>query len=324
VRFTILTATHQRAALLRRVYASLEAQSYRDFEWLVVDDGSIDETASVVAEIAHRSIIPVRYLHQSRAGKMHALARGVREAHGEFIVVLDSDDWLYPNALARFSARWDEIEDKSFYSGVAALSRTPNGEPLGQLFPQDTCDSDHYDIQYVYGRRRGDTVDMIRADILRNVLSADNIVGRFSPEGIMYLQIARVYKTRYVNELLQYKEYLPDGLTAKAKQTDGIRQRAPGTARYLSELLCMNRPMSYRDRVRAYAKLTRSLLYGGKLPAGACRNGVKPLWIVFLAPIALAAIGRDYARHLAPRGAALLQRAAKGRRHSHGPGSEVV
>ena len=94
--FTVFTPTCNRCATLPRVYASLAAQTFRDFEWLIVDDGSTDCTAALVDKWTAQADFPIRYLRQENRGKHIASNRAVREARGELFLVLDSDDACVP------------------------------------------------------------------------------------------------------------------------------------------------------------------------------------------------------------------------------------
>src|SRR3954466_3782814 len=100
--YTVFTPSYNRAHLLPRVYESLEKQTFRDFEWLVVDDGSKDNTAQVIKELAAKASFPVRYVAKPNGGKPTAVNRGAQEAQGRLITILDSDDWFKPEALERF------------------------------------------------------------------------------------------------------------------------------------------------------------------------------------------------------------------------------
>lgn len=97
---TVFTPTYNRAHLLHRVRQSLLQQNFVDFEWLIVDDGSTDETEQLVQSwITQNPIIPIRYIKKTNGGKHTAINTGVQAAAGELFVILDSDDQLLPDAL---------------------------------------------------------------------------------------------------------------------------------------------------------------------------------------------------------------------------------
>lgn len=89
--FTVFTPTYNRAHTLLRVFSSLQAQTFQDFEWLIVDDGSTDGTEELIKHWGSESHFPVRYFKQENRGKHVAFNRGVREATGQFFLPLDSD-----------------------------------------------------------------------------------------------------------------------------------------------------------------------------------------------------------------------------------------
>src|SRR5947209_20534442 len=105
--FTVFTPTYNRRHCLNRVYESLLAQTFRDFEWLIIDDGSNDDTASLVQQWQNEAAIRIRYELQPNQGKHVAFNRAVQLAAGECLVPLDSDDRCVPIALERLNQRWD-------------------------------------------------------------------------------------------------------------------------------------------------------------------------------------------------------------------------
>src|SRR5258707_14117604 len=105
--FTVFTPTWNRAHTLHRAYQSLHAQTFRNFEWLIVDDGSTDNTREIVEKWQAESEFPIRYIYQENQGKAAAFNRGVREAQGALFLTLDSDDACVNQALERFKYHWD-------------------------------------------------------------------------------------------------------------------------------------------------------------------------------------------------------------------------
>ena len=99
---TVCTATFNRAHTLHRVFDSLKAQTFQDFEWLVINDGSSDETEMLIARWQSRTSFSIRYKYQQNQGKHIAINLGATLALGDFFVVADSDDAFLPNALEVF------------------------------------------------------------------------------------------------------------------------------------------------------------------------------------------------------------------------------
>lgn len=202
--FTVFTATYNRAYALPRVYESLRAQIYRNFEWVVVDDGSIDGTNELVKKWQKEAEFPIHYLWQPNRGKHVALNRGVQEARGEFFLALDSDDACVPEALERFKFHWDSIpiEQRGLFTGVTALCRDQNGKIVGDYFPFNPTDSDSLEIHYRY-KVRGEKWGFQRSDVLRQYPFPEVKGAMYVPEGVVWSAIAKSYKTRFVNEVLR-------------------------------------------------------------------------------------------------------------------------
>lgn len=142
--FTICTPTYNRAHTLSRVHESLMRQTFRDFEWVVVDDGPTDGTGELVRKwkADHRTWFPIRYFWQENQHKKVAFNRGVREARGELFLVADSDDWFPPNALETFAEHWRLIPDgeREQFAGVCGLCVYENGRVVGDRFPGGRLD----------------------------------------------------------------------------------------------------------------------------------------------------------------------------------------
>ncbi len=202
--FTVFTPSYNRAHTLHRVYESLKAQTYRDFEWLIVDDASKDNTREVVEQWQQEKIIPIRYIYQEHGHKHIAFARGAKEADGELFLTFDSDDICDSNALERFKYHWDTIPQyqKANFSGVTCLCKTTDGRIVGSRFPADPTDSDALEINYRF-KVTGEKWGFHRTDVLRGLSFYEEFRGIYMSEDLYWHQIARKYKTRFVNEALR-------------------------------------------------------------------------------------------------------------------------
>src|SRR5215472_6221715 len=140
MKFTVFTPTYNRAHTLARVYESLLDQTYDNFEWLVIDDGSTDTTCNLIAHFQKCAKFPVVYkrLYRNR-GKHIAHNKALKHARGEFLLVADSDDWIVPNALERMDYHWHRLSllcDPEAFVGVAGLCADCNGVIVGDKYPQ--------------------------------------------------------------------------------------------------------------------------------------------------------------------------------------------
>lgn len=201
--FTVFTATYNRAHTLPRVFDCLERQTCRDFEWLIIDDGSVDGTWAMIEGWRSEAGFPLRYVYQSHAGKHVAFNRGVREAKGQLFLSWDSDDGAVPQALERFAAHWNAIpgDRRSGFSAVTALRMDEGGCPIGDRFPRDILDSEPLELYFRY-RVKGDKWGFHRTDVLRDYPFPEPRGVGFVSESVVWFAVARRYKTRYVNEYL--------------------------------------------------------------------------------------------------------------------------
>lgn len=289
------TPTHNRAKTLPRLHESLCAQTFRDFEWLVIDDGSTDDTPELVTALAARSAFAVRYFTQANAGKHVALNRATQECRGDFLAVLDSDDWYLPNCLERLAYHWDRLPDPSRYAEVQGLCADEHGAVLGDRYPTDVFDADYYAMTQVY-RLRGDRIGMIRTDVMRAHPFPEAFPGTVVPEAIVFNRIAKSYLIRGFNEVIAHKEYLPDGLTRGRSHRH--REAAPPRLLHLEELLAMarTRPLPREVRLKSYANLSRYGLHAGRRPWQQARDAPSPALFLGTLPLGVALYLRDRLR----------------------------
>jgi len=226
--FSVFTPSFNRAHTLPRVYESLKAQTFRDFEWLVVDDGSSDGTKELIERWQAEGAFPICYFYQENQGKHIAFNRGVREAQGELFLSLDSDDACVPQALERFKYHWDSIPDgqKERFSAVTALCQDHNGVVVGDQFPQDILDSDSIELVLKY-KIRGEKWGFQRTEVLKQFPFPIVPGARFVSEGVVWFALSRRFKTRFVNEMLRIyhvEDHAGDRMSALSSGT--IRGRA--------------------------------------------------------------------------------------------------
>lgn len=205
--------------MLPRVYESLKKQTFKQFEWVIVDDGSTDSTKDLVLKWIGESdcFFPIRYVWQENGHKKKAFNRGVIEANGHLLVPLDSDDEAVPSALARFAELWFDIDSelREFHSGVYCLCASPEGEVIGDEFPSDLLDSNLLEITHRY-RVSGEKWVAMRTDLLRSNPYPERLTGHV-PESIVWNRISRKYTSRFVNEPLRIYHSSPDSIMATGK-----------------------------------------------------------------------------------------------------------
>jgi glycosyltransferase involved in cell wall biosynthesis len=207
------------------VYESLKAQTFRDFEWLVVDDGSNDGTQELIERWQAEASFPIRYLYQENQGKHVAFNKGVQRAQGEFFLPLDSDDACVPRALERLKYHWDGIpcSQKGRFSAVTVLCLDHNGIVVGDRFPREILDSDSIEVAFRY-KVKGEKWGFQRTDVLKQFPFPIVPEVKFVSESVVWLALSRTFKTRFVNETLRIYH---------VKKSTGIRmsELGPSTIR---------------------------------------------------------------------------------------------
>ncbi|MBI5418329.1 glycosyltransferase family 2 protein [Candidatus Poribacteria bacterium] len=201
--FTVFTPTYNRAYTLHRVYGGLKKQTFHDFEWLIIDDGSTDNTREIVEKWQEKNDFVINYIYQKNQGKHIAFNKAVHNAKGKFFMPLDSDDSCVPEALERFKFHWDNIPEhkKELFTGVTSLTCDQYGKLIGNRFPKDTFDSDLLEMIYKF-KMKGDKWPFHKTDILKNFLFTEKLNTKFIPEGIVWSRVGEKYKTRFINEVL--------------------------------------------------------------------------------------------------------------------------
>lgn len=290
--FSVFTPTYNRAYTLPRVYQSLKAQTYKDFEWLIVDDGSTDDTAKLVKQWHGEADFAIKYIWQENAGKHMAVNRGVQEAQGKLFLFLDSDDACVPEALERFKYHWDAIpaEQKHQFSAVTSLAQYPNGNLIGTKFPFNPTDSNSLEIRFKY-KVKGEKWGFHRTDILKKFPNPGFLGEKSLPESLLWNRIAIKYKTRYINEPLEIYYLTPNSWGANSHK---IRARCPkGTRFFYMEFIHLDYPIPKSHLLRAYANYIRFSYHAG-LGAAAQLHDIPSLlsWIAAF-PIGFLAFIRD-------------------------------
>jgi glycosyltransferase involved in cell wall biosynthesis len=291
--FTVFTPTFNRAHTLHRVHDSLARQTLRDFEWLIVDDGSTDDTPAMVESWIAQGRVPIRYLRQPNQGKHRAFNAGVAAAAGTLFLPLDSDDACVDDALERLAGHWAAIPapERARFTGITCLCRTESGELVGGPLPADVIDGPFHEVLERLGRS-GEMWGFHRTEVLREFPFPEFDGERFIAEGVVWHRIARRYLMRFINEGLRLYFDSADSLSRSMTR---IRHRSPrGTACFYQEYLELDMPP--RARLRAAANLWRFAAFGGQAQALRAAFASAPLALAAAAPLGLVLALRDRLR----------------------------
>lgn len=208
--FTVLTPTFNRADTLPRVYQSLQNQTNQDFVWMIVDDGSTDNTEAIVNTWIHEKKIGIQYFRIKKGGQHKALQLGFYKAETKYLVKLDSDDAFLPDALKIYSEAWCLAEKENNRIGnITAMSVYENGKLIGGwTFPHSVKHIDSSWHEMVLKKLNNNELsNCTQTSILKEIYPMDfsfwleektNIV-----DGVFAPRISKRCTTRYLNEVVQ-------------------------------------------------------------------------------------------------------------------------
>ena len=214
---TIITPTYNRADCLKTCWDSLKEQTSKDFQWLIVDDGSTDHTADTVAQLqAESGEIQVDYLHKENGGKHTALNASHPLIQGRYVVVLDSDDTFIPNAVSSILEAWKRYDANPDVGRIIFLKGYTVDEPICYVkndnLPVDTLSEPRIGVT---GR---DCCDTFRADLFRKYPFPVFAGERFIGEGAAFFGMELESKGVYINQVIYLCEYREDGLTKAGRK----------------------------------------------------------------------------------------------------------
>ena len=217
---TIFTPSYNRVTKLPALYQSLLRQSDHRFEWILVDDGSKDDTKGLVEGWKDNDYFPVRYYYQENGGKHSAINYGVKQASWDWFFIVDSDDYLTDDAVEKIHA-WIETVDNDSIAAVSGVKCFPSKKIIGQC---GVNIGEYIDVPNNLRKKYrllGDKAEVYRTEILRQFTFPVFPGERFLPEGAVWDAIALAgYKVRWFSDPIMICEYLDDGLSAQNRTAD--------------------------------------------------------------------------------------------------------
>lgn len=211
---SIVTPAYNRAALLQNCYESLCCQTDYDFEWLIVDDGSTDDTETVVKGF-RTDKFPIRYIKKPNGGKHTALNAAHPYINGQYVLMLDSDDTLTPDAVEMVKAEWEKWEENRAVGIVTFLK--------GSSVTDQKCVVSDWDTPVDIMRCRricihsSDCCEVIRTELFKKYPFPVFPGERFLAEGALWGRVSYDCKCVYVNRVIYLCEYLDGGLTKSGR-----------------------------------------------------------------------------------------------------------
>lgn len=263
---TILTPAYNRRDGLERLYYSLLAQTNKNFEWLIVDDGSTDDTESFVDTLSTEDFI-IRYVYKQNGGKHTALNVGIAQIDTELTFIVDSDDYLTKDAVAVIANYYEKYRKVSQLSGFAFLRRFPNGEINGKKFPKDDWVASYIESRINSHDTNADKAEVFFTNCLKEFPFPEYPGEKFLGEDIVWCRMARKYQMIHINKAIYIGNYQEDGLTQNRRRHN-----------IASPLGCMHRSAEFLEKdINLKYRLKNGIQYVvyGKFAGYTVRNLMK-------------------------------------------------
>lgn len=206
---TIFTPSYNRAYILHKCYESLKRQSNKDFLWLIIDDGSTDNTKELVDSWIDENLIEIRYHYQNNQGMHGAHNTAYKLMDTELNVCIDSDDYMADDAVENIINFWNKNK-RDDLAGIIALDAYEDGNIIGQKFPEDMRETTLFEINNIH-KVPGDKKLVYRTELTKEypypLFEGEKYVGL----AYKYYKLDEKYKLLTLNKVVCIVEYLEDG-----------------------------------------------------------------------------------------------------------------
>ena len=206
---TIFTPSYNRAYTLHKCYESLKKQSNKDFVWLIIDDGSTDNTKELVDSWINENIIEIKYHYQNNQGMHGAHNTAYELIDTELNVCIDSDDYMPNDAVEKIINFWNKNK-RDDLAGIIALDAYESGEVIGEKFPDNIKETTLFEVNNIH-KISGDKKLVYRTELTKEypypLFDGERYVGL----AYKYYKLDEKYKLATLNEVLCIVEYLEDG-----------------------------------------------------------------------------------------------------------------
>ena len=255
---SIITPTYNRGSLLSYAFQSLCSQTDLDFEWIIIDDGSTDDTEQLVRSF--HADFRISFQKQENGGKHTALNTAHAYVHGKYVLILDSDDRLVPTAIEQVKAAWTRWQADASIGIVTFLK--------GEAEDKPTCvaPDEGVPVDIMRYRRKcytsSDCCEVIRAELFLQYPFPVFEGERFLSEGALWNRVSFTHRCVYINHVIYLCMYQPDGLTKSGRK---LRIQNPHGGMYTANL-SMHRKNFFSKRVKNGMLFTSYGFFAGESP----------------------------------------------------------
>ena len=206
---TVFTPSYNRAYTLHKCYESLLRQTSKDFTWLIIDDGSSDNTKELVDSWINENKIEINYIYQENQGMHGAHNTAYKNIKTELNVCSDSEDSMPDDAVEKIISFWNKNK-RSDLAGIMALDAYTDGKVIGDKFPNELKESTYFDIYNKYGLK-GDKKLIYRSELTTQYPYPIFEGEKYVSLAYKYAKLDSKYKLALMNEVVCNVEYMEDG-----------------------------------------------------------------------------------------------------------------
>jgi glycosyltransferase involved in cell wall biosynthesis len=211
---TIITPTYNRAHLLHSLFKSLNGQTNKNFIWMIIDDGSTDETEKLIREFTNISNFKIIYFYQLNQGKHSAINYSLDEVFTDLVFVVDSDDFLTFDAVEKIYFYWKKFFNSKTISALWFLQMSIEGIIVGKRF-KEFIQTGNYVNTMINSGYIGDKRAVYKTIIRKKFMYPVHENEKFIGESLVHKKISEVYESVFINEVIYIGNYLKGGLTDK-------------------------------------------------------------------------------------------------------------
>ena len=279
VNLTILTTTYNRAEYLKRCYKSLTTQTNMDFEWIIIDDGSEDDTEVVVNEIIlSNTLFPIKYYKKQNGGKHRAINYAQQFIAGKYLIILDDDDELTFDAVEIILRYWEKykVNPKIW---CLSFEKCYNDKKIVQTWHGDNEILSNHIYFRVNSKISGDCAEVVRSDVFNLFKFPEFENEKFLGEACIWVIAAQEYDTVYIKKAIYICEYLEGGLSKSGRK---MRLANPQGGMYTSSIY-------FEKKINWRVKFKNMLLFdcyavSSKEPFNSIRKNNHKIWLYLFLP----------------------------------------
>lgn len=279
---TVITPTYNREKYLGKLYHSLKEQKTACFKWLIIDDGSTDETFALIEKFQEDTDreFDIQYVYQKNGGKHTALNRGIAIANTELVFIVDSDDYLPIDSMEIISRYHEKYKDKKTQyklCGYSFLRCHADGKVNTAYFPENEKIDTYRNVR-INGSIGGDKAEVFFTDILKKYTFPVFAGEKFLPEDIVWMQMSGPFQMVHINENVYICDYLENGLTNSGRK---MKMKSPQGMVLRSQIYLNDPKVNLRTKIKM---MLLYLIYGrfAKISAKRLYRDIDKKWLFIL------------------------------------------